>query len=169
MSTFWSIFKNAGLGEILLNWLMEPRGGEKKRRGKIEGWKKGKGECCVNLKLRLMGEKCRFDMYGFVNYHFAMSITIDQAGRIVIPKKMREKLNFENGSVLQCDLEDDSIRLKLADTRCRLTSKNGILVAEGDIPHSATLDVVELIKNQRDKRTEITCWYRWFSLTLPFW
>lgn len=104
-----------------------------------------------------MGEKCRFDMYGFVNYHFAMSITIDQAGRIVIPKKMREKLNFENGSVLQCDLEDDSIRLKLADTRCRLTSKNGILVAEGDIPHSATLDVVELIKNQRDKRTEITC------------
>jgi hypothetical protein len=46
--------------------------------------------------------------------------------------------------------------LKLADTRCRLTSKNGILVAEGDAPHSATLDVVELIKNQRDKRTEIT-------------
>jgi len=103
-----------------------------------------------------MGEKCRFDIYGFVNYHFTMSITIDRAGRIVIPKKMREKLNFENGSVLQCDVEHDSIRLKLADTRCRLTSKNGILVAEGDAPHSATLDVVELIKNQRDKRTEIT-------------
>ena len=81
-----------------------------------------------------MEGKCRFDMYGFCNYHFAMSITIDQAGRIVIPKKMREKLNFENGSVLQCDVEHDSIRLKLADTRCRLTSKNGILVAEGDAP-----------------------------------
>ena len=84
-----------------------------------------------------------------VNYH--------RSGRAnSYSKKMREKLNFENGSVLQCDLEDDSIRLKLADTRCRLISKNGILVAEGDIPHSATLDVVELIKNQRDKRTEIT-------------
>jgi AbrB family looped-hinge helix DNA binding protein len=95
-------------------------------------------------------------MHGFVNYHFTMSITIDQSGRIVIPKKMRERLNLTEGSLLECELEDDAIRLKLADSHCKLTTKNGILVAQGDAQNSATIDVVKLIKNQRNQRTEIT-------------
>ena len=57
---------------------------------------------------------------------------------------------------MECELKDDSIQLKLADSHCRLTTKNGILVAQGDIQNSAMIDVVEVIKNQRNQRTEIT-------------
>ena len=103
-----------------------------------------------------LGEKCRFDMDGIINYHFTMTITIDGAGRVVIPKKLRERLNLTEGASLECELKDDSIQLKLADSRCRLTTKNGILVAQGDIQNSAMIDVVEVIKNQRNQRTEIT-------------
>ena len=95
-------------------------------------------------------------MYNFINYHFTMTITIDGAGRVVIPKKLRERLNLREGSSLECELEDDAIRLKLADSHCRLTTKCGILVAQGDDQNSATIDVVKLIKNQRNQRTEIT-------------
>ena len=103
-----------------------------------------------------MGQKCRFDMDGIINYHFTMIITIDGAGRVVIPKKLRERLNLTEGASLECELKDDSIQLKLADSHCRLTTKNGILVAQGDIQNSAMIDVVEVIKNQRNQRTEIT-------------
>jgi AbrB family looped-hinge helix DNA binding protein len=103
-----------------------------------------------------MGEKCRFDIDRNMNYHFTMTITIDGAGRVVIPKKLREQLNLTEGSSLECELEDDAIRLKLAHSHCRLTTKNGILVAQGDDQNAATIDVVKLIKNQRNQRTEIT-------------
>ena len=95
-------------------------------------------------------------MDGIINYHFTMTITIDGAGRVVIPKKLRERLNLTEGSSLECELEDDAIRLKLADSHSRLTTKCGILVAQGDDQNSATIDVVKLIKNQRNQRTEIT-------------
>ena len=85
-----------------------------------------------------------------------MIITIDGAGRVVIPKKLRERLNLTEGSSLECELEDDAIRLKLADSHSRLTTKCGILLAQGDDQNSATIDVVKLIKNQRNQRTEIT-------------
>ena len=43
-----------------------------------------------------MGEKCRFDIDGIINYHFTMTITIDGAGRVVIPK-IKGKTEFNGG------------------------------------------------------------------------
>ncbi len=80
-----------------------------------------------------------------------MSITIDGAGRLVIPKSIRDELNLVPGSELEIDASGTEIRLRLAGTEPRLIRKNGVLVHHGT--GKADLDIAAFIRAERERGT----------------
>lgn len=78
-----------------------------------------------------------------------MSITIDGAGRLVIPKAIREELNLVAGSELQISAEAGGILLKVADSEPRLVPRQGLLVHHGS--QKSDLDVAEFIRTGREQ------------------
>ena len=66
-----------------------------------------------------------------------MSITIDQAGRVVILKAIRDQLHLVAGSELEVDASGTEIRLRVADLEPSLIQKRGLLRARA-APSSQT-------------------------------
>lgn len=60
-----------------------------------------------------------------------MEISIDQFGRIVIPKQVREHFSLKPGSQLELQESDDSIILKPQYGEPNLVEKEGVLVFSG--------------------------------------
>ena len=63
-----------------------------------------------------------------------MRTTIDAAGRIVIPKRMRTELGFGPGSELELSAVDDHLELGVPTAKVRLEERDGALVAVSDEP-----------------------------------
>jgi AbrB family looped-hinge helix DNA binding protein len=78
-----------------------------------------------------------------------MSITIDGAGRLVIPKPIRDELNLVAGSELEISAEAGGILLKVADSEPRLLPRQGLLVHHGS--QRLDLDVAEFIRAGREQ------------------
>ena len=78
-----------------------------------------------------------------------MSITIDGAGRLVIPKSIRDELNLVPGSELEIDTSGTEIRLRLAGSEPSLIRKSGVLVHHG--AGKADLDIAAFIRAERQK------------------
>mgnify|MGYP000888585301 CR=1 FL=1 len=60
-------------------------------------------------------------------------ITIDAAGRLVIPKPVRKQLKLSAGTPLQLDVEDDTIVLRHPTTPGALALDEGVLVLSGTL------------------------------------
>lgn len=73
----------------------------------------------------------------------ASTLSIDKAGRIVIPKAIREKLHLEPGSTLQAEVVGDRIELSPAPTELRLVRKGKRRVVVGTGPFDAVAAVAE--------------------------
>ncbi len=61
-----------------------------------------------------------------------MQITIDAAGRVVIPKPMRERLGLTGGRTIEIREHEGVIEIEPAATAMRLEERNGHLVAVPD-------------------------------------
>jgi AbrB family looped-hinge helix DNA binding protein len=61
-----------------------------------------------------------------------MRTTIDRAGRIVVPKAMRDELGLNGGSEVEISLVDGRIEIDLVPTPVRLVRRDGRLVAVAD-------------------------------------
>ena len=61
-----------------------------------------------------------------------MQITIDAAGRVVIPKPMRENLGLTGGRTIEIREREGVIEIEPAATAMRLEERNGHLVAVPD-------------------------------------
>ena len=79
-----------------------------------------------------------------------MSITIDQAGRLVIPKAIRDRFNLVPGSELEVDASGNEIRLWVAGMEPSMVEKRGVLVHHGG-GKTSDLDVVEFLCSEREK------------------
>ena len=80
-----------------------------------------------------------------------MGITIDKAGRLVLPKPIRDRFNLVEGTQLEVEMEADGVRLRVPNGGSSLRRKQGIMVHHGSsVVH---LDVAEFIRGQRDSRT----------------
>ena len=66
-----------------------------------------------------------------------MKTTIDKAGRLVVPKKLRDRYNLHAGSVLELEPDAHGIRVTVVGMEPTLVRERGILVHHG----SATVDV----------------------------
>ena len=81
-----------------------------------------------------------------------MSITIDKAGRLVLPKPIRERFNLVSGTELKVEVETDGVRLRVLDGGSALRRKQGIVVHHGSsVVH---LDVAEFIRGEREARAQ---------------
>ncbi len=63
-----------------------------------------------------------------------MIATIDSAGRIVVPKRLREELGFKPGQELELVAADGHLEVSHSVTPMRLERRGGRLVAVADRP-----------------------------------
>ena len=81
---------------------------------------------------------CHF--YGIV---LAMKATIDSAGRIVVPKALRQALGLKPGQPLEIRADDGRLEIKIASTPMRLQKRGKGIVAVPDTELPAlTADLV---------------------------
>jgi AbrB family looped-hinge helix DNA binding protein len=77
-----------------------------------------------------------------------MTLTIDGAGRVVIPKPLRDKLGLHAGSTLEVVETPEGVTLKPAERKSSLTRIGRLLVYTGEVP--AGFDVVKAIEDDRE-------------------
>ncbi len=79
-----------------------------------------------------------------------MVVTIDNAGRLVVQKPLREQFNLTPGCELEIEADVDGIILRRANTEPALVRKEGILVHHGT--NRTALDVGEFVRAERSAR-----------------
>jgi AbrB family looped-hinge helix DNA binding protein len=79
-------------------------------------------------------------------------LTIDKAGRVVIPKTLREELNLEPGDALEVESAGDRITLRPVRGTGPLTKEHGVWVLHTGrpLPASATDEMQRQIRAERD-------------------
>ena len=82
-----------------------------------------------------------------------MTITIDKAGRVVIPAGIRERLGLRPGTALDVSVEDNAVRLAASAPPPKLVRKRGRLVARPAVPRRdlPVIDVAALIEEERNR------------------
>ena len=89
-----------------------------------------------------MGGHCHTD---------GMSTTIDAAGRLVIPKQVRERLGLTAGAQVEITEVGDHLELRPAGRRVRVEEVDGRLIAQadGDAPVLTADEVRRLVETDR--------------------
>ncbi len=79
-------------------------------------------------------------------------LIIDKAGRVVIPKPLREELHLEAGDALEMESAGEQITLRPVRGTGPLTMEHGVWVfrAGKTLPASATDDMLQQIREERD-------------------
>lgn len=83
-----------------------------------------------------------------------MKATLDKAGRVVIPKLLRDELHLEAGDDVEIEASGDDITLRPVRGRAQLRKKHGVWVYRTGEPLSAATvrDTVRGIREERDAR-----------------
>ncbi len=63
-----------------------------------------------------------------------MTVKIDKAGRVILPKLIRERLGVRAGTDLEIEETPEGVMLKSASHRPSLVRKGSFLVYDGEIP-----------------------------------
>jgi AbrB family looped-hinge helix DNA binding protein len=80
-------------------------------------------------------------------------IQIDKAGRVVLPKPLRDQFNLVAGDKLRLSVEGNSFRLQPTEAGGTLVRKGKVLVFTGDFAEPITTTKVEkLIAEEREGR-----------------
>ncbi|MEO8127371.1 MAG: AbrB/MazE/SpoVT family DNA-binding domain-containing protein [Bryobacteraceae bacterium] len=77
------------------------------------------------------------------------TLTLDKAGRILIPKSLRQELRLGPGDYLQLESHDEEITLRPVRARAIVAKERGVWVYQGDSSHAS---VTDLIDREREKR-----------------
>lgn len=76
------------------------------------------------------------------------TIKIDSAGRVVLPKPLREQFNLLPGDKLRLSVEGNGFRLEPTHGGGELIRKGSVLVFTGGFPEPITTAQVEELKDQ---------------------
>jgi AbrB family looped-hinge helix DNA binding protein len=76
-------------------------------------------------------------------------ITLDQAGRVLIPKALRQELHLGAGDTLQLENKGDEITLRPLRPKALLKKEHGVWVYQGE-PCDAS--ITDLIDRSRESR-----------------
>jgi AbrB family looped-hinge helix DNA binding protein len=79
-----------------------------------------------------------------------MTLKIDKAGRVVLPKPVRDRLGLREGSDLEMLETPDGVVLKAAGQRPSLIKKQGLWVHTGKVPPG--FDLVQAVRDDREER-----------------
>jgi AbrB family looped-hinge helix DNA binding protein len=75
-------------------------------------------------------------------------LTLDQAGRVLIPKTLRQKLHLDPGDILQLESEEDEITLRPLRPKALPKKEHGVWVYQGE-PSDASIP--DMIDRNREK------------------
>ncbi|MCY7303439.1 MAG: AbrB/MazE/SpoVT family DNA-binding domain-containing protein [Thermoleophilia bacterium] len=80
-----------------------------------------------------------------------MRTTIDKAGRVIVPKAMRDELGLTGGTEVEIGLVDGRVEIAPVASHIRLARKRGRLVAASDreMPALTADDVRALLEKLR--------------------
>jgi AbrB family looped-hinge helix DNA binding protein len=78
-------------------------------------------------------------------------VTLDKAGRLVLPKAFREALRVGPGDTLRIQREEDRLIVSAVHPRATLQKERGIWVYRSGKPANASIR--EMIDQQRNRRT----------------
>ena len=81
------------------------------------------------------------------------TVTIDKAGRVVLPKTLRDELHLEAGDTLELESEGTQVTLRPSRSISRMRKERGIWVFRTGRPISADLTdkVLRDIRERRDQ------------------
>ena len=79
-----------------------------------------------------------------------MTLKVDKAGRVILPKPLRDRLGLRAGSDLEIQEIPEGVVLKPAGRRPSLVRKGSFLVHTGEIP--AGYDILKAIDEDREER-----------------
>jgi AbrB family looped-hinge helix DNA binding protein len=82
-----------------------------------------------------------------------MRTTIDKAGRVVIPRSIRERAGLTPGSELEITEDETGIRLERVAAGPRLVKIGRRLVARPTVPREArpAVDIPALVEDERNR------------------
>jgi AbrB family looped-hinge helix DNA binding protein len=84
-----------------------------------------------------------------------MTLKIDGAGRVVLPKPVRDRLGLRAGSELEIEETPEGVILRPVDRRPSLIKKGSFWVHTGQLP--AGYDVIRAIDDDREERARKAC------------
>ena len=94
------------------------------------------------------------DLWAYPQYCTKMNtrLVIDKAGRVVIPKRLREELHLEPGDALEMESAGEQITLRPVRGTGPLTKEHGVWVFHSGqaIPASVTDEILRQIRKERD-------------------
>jgi AbrB family looped-hinge helix DNA binding protein len=76
-------------------------------------------------------------------------LTLDKAGRVLIPKPLRQELRLGPGDTLQLESEGEQITLRPMRAKALLKKERGVWVYQGE---STETSITALIDREREKR-----------------
>jgi AbrB family looped-hinge helix DNA binding protein len=81
-------------------------------------------------------------------------LTLDKAGRIVLPKPIRDELQLEAGDALELESSGDKITLRPVRGNGQLRKKDGVWVFRSDEPLTERIveETARKIRRERDGR-----------------
>jgi len=79
-----------------------------------------------------------------------MTLKLDKAGRVILPKPVRDRLGLREGSSLEIVETPDGVILKPAERRPSMVKKQGLWVHTGKLPPA--FDILQAIRNDREER-----------------
>ncbi len=86
-------------------------------------------------------------VYGISN---GMTLTMDKAGRVILPKPLRDRLGLRAGSSLEVVETAAGISLKPVEAGTSMVKKDGLWVYTGKVPPG--FDVVRAVEDDREAR-----------------
>lgn len=81
-----------------------------------------------------------------------MTHKIDKAGRVLLPKPVRDRLGLRAGSDLEIEEIQEGVLLKPAFRRASLVKRGSFWVHTGEIP--AGYDILKAIDEDREERMQ---------------
>jgi AbrB family looped-hinge helix DNA binding protein len=81
------------------------------------------------------------------------TLTVDKAGRVVLPKPVRDELQLSAGDSLELEISEEQIVLRPVRGRVGMRKKHGIWVLDFDEPISAaaTNKVLRDVRRERER------------------
>ena len=79
-----------------------------------------------------------------------MTLKIDKAGRVILPKPVRDRLGLHAGSDLEIQETPDGVVLRPADRRPSMVKKGSFWVHTGELPPG--YDILKAIDEDREER-----------------
>ena len=78
-------------------------------------------------------------------------LTLDQAGRVLIPKALRRELHLGAGDTLQLENKGDEITLRPLRPKALLKKEHGVWVYQGEPCDASITDLIERSRESRSR------------------